>query len=72
MTQLGTVIGRDTYEQSADDRKDDIFNASIRVGYEFRRWANFYTGYSYDDKDSNVDQFSYTDDVFNIGVELSL
>lgn len=71
-TQLGAVVGRDTYEQSFDDREDDIFNASFRVGYEFRRWANFYAGYSYDDKDSNVEDLSYTDNVFNIGVELSL
>ena len=71
-TELGSVLGRDTYEQSTNDREDDIFNASFRVGYEFRRWANVYTGYSYDDKDSNVETFSYTDNVFNVGVELSL
>lgn len=71
-TQLGTVIGRDTYEQSFDDREDDIYNVSVRVGYAFRRWANFYVGYSYDDKDSNVEDLSYTDNVFNIGVDLSL
>ncbi len=71
-TTLGAVIGRDTYEQSFDDRQDDIYNVSGRVGYEFRRWANFYTGYSYDDKDSNAEDLSYTDNVFTIGVELSL
>jgi hypothetical protein len=71
-TQLGVVIGRDTYEQSFDDREDDIYNVSVRVGYEFRRWANFYAGYSYDDKDSNAENLSYTDNVFTIGVELSL
>jgi polysaccharide biosynthesis protein VpsM len=71
-TELGVVIGRDTYEQSVDDRVDDIYNVSGRIGYEFRRWANFYTGYSYDDKDSNAENLSYTDNVFIIGVELSL
>lgn len=71
-TELGVLVGRDTYEQSFDDREDDIYNASFRVGYEFRRWANFYTGYSYDEKDSNVESLSYTDNVFRIGVELSL
>jgi hypothetical protein len=71
-TQLGAVVGRDTYEQSFDDREDDIYNVSVRVGYEFRRWANFDTGYRYDDKDSNVHGLSHTDTVFNIGVELSL
>lgn len=71
-TQVGALLGRDTYEQSFDDREDDIYNLSFRIGYEFRRWANFYTGYSYDDKDSNVEDLSYTDNVFNVGVELSL
>jgi hypothetical protein len=71
-TELGALVGQDNYEQSINDRKDDVYNASIKVGYEFRRWANVYAGYSYDDKDSNVDNLSYTDNVFMIGVELSL
>jgi len=71
-TKLGAFVGVDTYEQSFDDRTDDIYNVSFRLGYEFRRWANVYAGYSYDDKDSNVEDLSYTDNVFNIGVELSL
>ncbi|HEY6131938.1 MAG TPA: outer membrane beta-barrel protein [Halioglobus sp.] len=71
-TTLGGLIGRDTYEESLNDRKDDIYNVTFRVGYEFRRWVNVYTGYSYDDRDSNAENLSYTDNVFNIGVELSL
>lgn len=71
-SQLGVVLGRDTYEQSSDDRVDDIYNVSARVGYQFRRWANFYAGYSYDNKDSNVEDLSYTDNVFTVGMELSL
>jgi polysaccharide biosynthesis protein VpsM len=71
-TELGAIIGRDTYEQSFDDREDDIYNLSVRVGYEFRRWANVYMGYSHDNKDSNAENLSYTDNVFNIGIELSL
>ncbi|MEZ5503162.1 MAG: outer membrane beta-barrel protein, partial [Halioglobus sp.] len=71
-TELGTLYSRDIYEQSINDRKDDTYNVSFRVGYQFRRWASFYTGYSYDDRNSNVDNLSYTDNVFNIGVEVSL
>ncbi len=71
-TKLGVVIGKDTYEQALDDREDDIYNVAFRVGYEFRRWANVYAGYGYDDKDSNVEDLSYTDNVFTIGIELSL
>jgi hypothetical protein len=71
-TELRGLIGQDDYEQSINDREDDIYNISFRVGYEFRRWANIYAGYSYDDKDSNIDGLSYTDNVFMVGVDLSL
>jgi hypothetical protein len=71
-TELGAYYGQDIYEQSFDDRKDDTYNASFRVGYLFRRWANVYMGYSYADRNSNAGDLSYTDNIFNIGVELSL
>ena len=71
-SELSGLIGQDSYAQSFDDREDDIFNASLKIGYEFRRWANFYTGYAYDRKNSNVENLSYRDYVFNVGVELSL
>ncbi len=71
-TELRGLLGEDTYEQSFDDRQDDIYTVSFLVGYEFRRWANVYVGYSYDEKDSNAENLSYTDNVFRIGVELSL
>lgn len=71
-TELGALYGRDTYEQSVNDREDDIYNVTLRAGYEFRRWASVYVQYSYDDKDSNAQNLSYTDNVFTIGVELSL
>lgn len=71
-SELSGLVGQDSYAQSFDDREDDIFNASLKIGYEFRRWANFYTGYAYDRKNSNVENLSYRDYVFNIGVELSL
>ncbi|CAA0090485.1 Uncharacterised protein [Halioglobus japonicus] len=71
-SELGGLLGQDNYAQSFDNREDDIFNASLKVGYEFRRWVNVYTGYAYDRKNSNVENLSYRDYVFNVGVELSL
>ena len=71
-SELGSLLGQDNYAQSFDDREDDILSVSLKVGYEFRRWANVYTGYTYDRKNSNVENLSYRDYVFNIGVELSL
>ncbi len=71
-SELGGLLGQDNYAQSFDNREDDIFNASLKVGYEFRRWVNVYTGYAYDRKNSNVENLSYRDYVFNLGVEFSL
>ncbi|MEM9255713.1 MAG: outer membrane beta-barrel protein [Pseudomonadota bacterium] len=71
-TTLDGSAGRDTFEGSFDDREDDIYSIGIEAGYAFRRWANFYIGYVYDEKDSNVDTLSYTDNTFRIGVDLSL
>jgi polysaccharide biosynthesis protein VpsM len=71
-TDLGALVGRDTYEQSFDDRQDDIYNVSLKVGYAFRRWAIFSAGYKYDEKDSNAENLSYTENSFNISVDLSL
>ena len=71
-TKLSGSIGRDEYKESVNDREDDIYNVSLTFGYEFRRWAEIYAGYSYDDKDSNADDLSYSDNVFLLGVDLSL
>jgi hypothetical protein len=71
-SEVSGLIGQDTYEQSFDDRRDDILEVSLKVGYEFRRWMNVYTGYGYDRKNSNVEPLSYRDNIFNVGVELSL
>jgi hypothetical protein len=71
-TELGALYGQDEYEQSVNDRKDDIYNVSFRAGYAFRRWANVYVGYSYDDKDSSAQNLSYSDNTFMIGVDFSL
>lgn len=71
-SELSGLIGQDTYEQSVDDREDDIFKVSLKAGYEFRRWMNVYTGYGYDRRNSNADNLSYRDYIFSVGVELSL
>jgi hypothetical protein len=69
---LGTYYARDKYEDSFNDRDDDIYNVSVRGGYQFRRWVSLYGEYRYDEKDSNVDTLSYEDNTFIIGVEFSL
>ena len=71
-TELSALYGKDEYEQSINNRDDDIYNVSVRVGYQFRRWANVYAGYSYDEKDSSAQNLSYKDSTVRIGVDFSL
>jgi len=71
-TSLSGTYGRDTYEGSINDREDDIYNVTARVGYGFRRWANVFASYAWDDKNSNADNLSYTGQTIIFGVDLSL
>ena len=71
-TVLSGTATREKYEQSINDRKDYIYNISARANYAFRRWFNTYVSYGYDDKDSNADNLSYKQNVFMLGVDLSL
>lgn len=71
-TVVGALYGQDEYEDSFNDRDDDIYNFSLRSGYQFRRWASFYASYMYDERDSNVENLSYDDNTFILGVDLSL
>jgi polysaccharide biosynthesis protein VpsM len=71
-TTLRGSVGNDKYEGSQNGRVDDVYSLSLRADYEFRRWANLYTSYSWDEKDSNIVGLSYTDYTFILGVDLSL
>lgn len=63
---------REKYEGSIDDRDDDIYNVGIRGNYHFRRWCTTYLAYSYNERDSNAFDLSYKENVFMLGVDLSL
>ncbi|NQX88257.1 MAG: outer membrane beta-barrel protein [Halioglobus sp.] len=71
-SMFGGYYARDKYEDSINNRDDDLYNGFVRGGYQFRRWANFFAEYRYDKKDSNVDSFSYEDNTVIFGVDLSL
>ena len=71
-TNLGGTVARETYEGSENDREDDVYNITVRTNYEFRRWFTVYASYAWDNKDSNTDNLSYTDQTVIFGVELSL
>jgi polysaccharide biosynthesis protein VpsM len=69
---LGASYGRDQYENTLNDREDDIYTGSIRVAYQFRRWASIFSSYEYAQKDSSSPGLDYTDHIFQLGIDLSL
>jgi hypothetical protein len=69
---LSGTLTRETYEGSINDREDDVYGIVFRVNYEFRRWAQFYTSYGWDEKDSNAENLSYTSNTVIFGAQLSL
>jgi hypothetical protein len=71
-TSLSGTVTRETYENSANDRKDYVYGVSVSTSYQFRRWASITASYSYADKDSNADNLSYRQNTVTIGVNLSL
>jgi hypothetical protein len=71
-TDLSGTVSRERYEGSINDRDDYIYNVMPRANYEFRRWCIAYVSYAWNDKDSNADNLSYTENLFMIGVDFSL
>ncbi|MEM1153347.1 MAG: outer membrane beta-barrel protein [Pseudomonadota bacterium] len=71
-TTLSLTGSREKYEGSFDDRDDDIYNVSATGDYYFRRWCTIYFVYNYNDRNSNVDTLSYSENVFMVGVDWSL
>jgi hypothetical protein len=53
-------------------RDDDVFYAGFRVDYAMRRWLTLGASWRYDDRDSNVDPFDYTRNVFLITANITL
>jgi len=69
-TKFGLVYTVEDYEGST--RKDDTYGAEARYDYAFRRWLDLGAGYRWEDNDSDVNSFSYTENVFFLEAKLSL
>ena len=58
------------YEGSA--RNDDTYKVEARYDYAFRRWMDIGGGYRYEDNDSDLNFYSYKENVFFVEAKLSL
>jgi len=69
-TKLGLVYSVEKYEGAT--RKDDTYGAEARYDYAFRRWLDLGAGYRWEDNDSDINSYSYTENLFFLEAKLSL
>ena len=53
-------------------REDSRFMTSLKLNYDWRRWARISVGYQYEEHDSNVSTFDYQRNLFGFAVNITL
>ena len=53
-------------------REDSRFMTSLKLNYDWRRWARISVGYQYEENDSNVSTFDYQRNLFGFAVNITL
>ncbi len=71
-SSTGLILGANVENYEGSDRKDDNYNVEARYNYALRRWMDLGAGYRYEDRNSDLNSFSYTENVFFLEAELSL
>jgi hypothetical protein len=69
-TGVNARYQRDKYQ--GFDRTDDVASIGLRVGYKFRRWLTLGGEYIYSKRDSNIDSFDYTKNLFLLTATASM
>lgn len=69
-TNLTMGLGDDEFDNNP--REDEREFLSAGVEYDFRRWVSVNAAYSYKERDSNIRVFQWDQNVFTVGVDLSL
>lgn len=69
-TGLNLRYQRDRYQ--GFDRDDDIASAGVRVGYKFRRWLTLGAEYVHSRRNSTLDIYDYTKNLYFITLTASL
>jgi hypothetical protein len=69
-TGLNLRYERDKYQDF--DRNDDTTSVGFRVGYKFRRWLTLGAEYSYAKRNSNLDVYDYTRNLYFLTLTASL
>lgn len=61
----------DRTDNYSGTRKDDLFNVGLGIDYKLKRWLNIGASYRYSERDSNVVNASYDDNIFMFNVEIA-
>jgi len=61
-----------TEDYQGASREDDNYVGEARFDYEYRRWMDLGVGYRYEDRDSEIDSFSYSANIVFFEAKLSL
>jgi hypothetical protein len=69
-TGVNARYQRDKYQ--GFDRNDDTASIGLRVGYKFRRWLTLGAEYTYTKRDSNLDQFDFTKNLYFLTATASM
>jgi len=62
----------DTYPDTGTGREDDYWNVGVAVNYKMRRWLDISGGYTYDERDSNINLLDYDRNFFELSVNVAL
>jgi hypothetical protein len=69
-TGVNARYERDKYQDF--DRNDDITSVGLKVGYKFRRWLTLGAEYTYAKRNSNMDIYDYTKNLYFLTLTASL
>jgi hypothetical protein len=69
-TGLNARFQHDRYQNFS--RNDDISSVGLHVGYKFRRWLTLGAEYTYMKRDSDLDQYDYTKNLFFVTATISM
>ena len=71
-SSTGLILGASVENYEGSERKDDNYNVEARYDYAFRRWMDLGAGYRYEDRNSDLNSYGYTENVFFLEAQLSL
>ncbi len=71
-TDLGIGFNEEEYVDADPFRTDDILQYHIRLNYAWREWMGVYAGVRRIERSSNLHEYSYDDDIVELGVNLNL